>query len=150
LALVERSGETVGKNELIAQVWPDVIVEEGSLRVHMSALRKALGDGQIGGQRYIANIQRQGYRFVAPVMRQARESETRNTFARRSHLPAALGRMIDRDQEGSGDPNAASNGAADKLSLALVALARLRSRWLPGTLRSPISLRRSTLSIYQL
>jgi DNA-binding response OmpR family regulator len=38
LALIERSGETVGKNELIAQVWPDVTVEEGSLRVHMSAL----------------------------------------------------------------------------------------------------------------
>jgi predicted ATPase/DNA-binding winged helix-turn-helix (wHTH) protein len=99
LALIERSGETVGKNELIAQVWPDVTVEEGSLRVHMSALRKALGDGKMGGQKYIANVQGQGYRFVAPVMRQAQENETRNTFARRSNLPSALGRMIDRDEK---------------------------------------------------
>jgi DNA-binding winged helix-turn-helix (wHTH) protein len=86
LALIERSGETVGKNELIAQVWPDVTVEEGSLRVHMSALRKALGDRQIG-QRYIANVQGRGYRFVAPVMRQDQENETCNTFARRSDRP---------------------------------------------------------------
>jgi predicted ATPase/DNA-binding winged helix-turn-helix (wHTH) protein len=98
LALIERSGETVGKDELIAKVWPDVTVEEGSLRVHMSALRKALGDGQ-WGPRYIANVKGQGYRFIAPVMRQAQENETRNLFAGRSNLPAALGRMIDRDEE---------------------------------------------------
>jgi len=98
LALIERSGETVGKDELIAQVWPDVIVEEGSLRVHMSALRKALGDGQ-WGPKYIANVKGRGYRFIAPVMRQAQENEIRNQFARRSNLPAALGRMIDRDEE---------------------------------------------------
>src|SRR5882757_5967159 len=99
LALIERSGETVGKDELIAQVWPDVTVEEGSLRVHMSALRKALGDGKMGGQRYIENVLGRGYRFVAPVMRQAQENGTPDTFARRSNLPAALGRMIDRDKE---------------------------------------------------
>lgn len=93
LALIERSGQTVGKNELIAQVWPDVTVEEGSLRVHMSALRKALRDGQIG-PRYIANVRGRGYSFIAPVIRQAEENETR---ARRSSLPAALGRMIGRD-----------------------------------------------------
>src|SRR6266700_7788764 len=98
LTLIERSGEIVGKNELISKVWPDVTVEEGSLRVHMSALRKALGDGQMG-QRYIANVQGRGYRFVAPVMCQAQEKETRNTFVRRSNLPAALGRMIDRGPE---------------------------------------------------
>ena len=98
LALIERSGETVGKNELMAQVWPDVTVEEGSLRVYMSAVRKALGDGQIG-PKYIANVQGRGYRFIAPVIRQAEENETRKTFARRSNLPAGLGRMIGRDEE---------------------------------------------------
>jgi predicted ATPase/DNA-binding winged helix-turn-helix (wHTH) protein len=97
VALIKRSGETVGKNELIAEVWPDVIVEEGSLRVHMSALRKALGDRQVG-HRYIANVQGRGYRFVAPVTRQAQESEIRDTSVWRSGLPAALGRMIGRDE----------------------------------------------------
>jgi len=97
VALIKRSGETVGKNELIAEVWPDVIVEEGSLRVHMSALRKALGDRQVG-HRYIANVPGRGYRFVAPVTRQAQESEIRDTSVWRSGLPAALGRMIGRDE----------------------------------------------------
>jgi predicted ATPase/DNA-binding winged helix-turn-helix (wHTH) protein len=97
VALVERCGETVGKNELIARVWPEVTVEEGALRVHLSALRKALGDRQVG-RSYIANVQGRGYRFVAPVTHQVPENEPCNTLARRSSLPAALGRMIGRDE----------------------------------------------------
>src|SRR3981081_3868532 len=57
LALVERAGEIVKKNELIARVWPDTIVEEGTLRVHIAALRKALGDGQ-AGMRHVENDSR--------------------------------------------------------------------------------------------
>jgi DNA-binding winged helix-turn-helix (wHTH) protein len=97
LALIERSGETVGKDELIAQVWPDVTVEEGSLRVHMSALRKALGDGQLGRPRYIANVKGRGYCFVAPVTRQTQANDPRNRFARPSNPPVQLGRIADRD-----------------------------------------------------
>src|SRR5262245_39789061 len=55
LALLERSGEVVGKNELMARVWPKIVVEEAALRVHVSALRKALGCGQ-GGLRYVENV----------------------------------------------------------------------------------------------
>src|SRR5271168_2965255 len=68
IALLEKAGEVVGKAELIARAWPDVTVEEGSLRVHLSALRKALGDGQFSN-RYISNVQGRGYCFVAPVTR---------------------------------------------------------------------------------
>jgi predicted ATPase/DNA-binding winged helix-turn-helix (wHTH) protein len=99
LALIERSGETVGKNELIAKVWPDVIVEEGSLRVHMSVLRKALGDGRLGRQTYIANVKGRGYCFVAPVTRQVQRQETCATVVPRPRLPAAVGHMIGRDEE---------------------------------------------------
>ena len=49
IVLLENAGEVVAKAELIAKVWPDVTVEEGSLRVHLSALRKALGDGSLEG-----------------------------------------------------------------------------------------------------
>ncbi len=70
VALVERAGEVVGKNELMAYVWPDTIVEENNLRVHITALRKCLGDGQ-GGARYIVNVAGRGYCFVAPVARSA-------------------------------------------------------------------------------
>src|ERR1700751_768188 len=65
VALLERAGEVVTKAELIARAWPDVTVEEGSLRVHLSAVRKALGDGQFGNK-YITNAQGQGYSFIAP------------------------------------------------------------------------------------
>ena len=41
--LVERSGEVIGKNELIDRVWPDVKVEEGSLRVHVAAVPQGAG-----------------------------------------------------------------------------------------------------------
>jgi predicted ATPase/DNA-binding winged helix-turn-helix (wHTH) protein len=65
-ALVERPGELVGKDELIARVWRGTFVEEGNLKFQVGALRRALGDGR-GGRRYIATSAGQGYRFVAPV-----------------------------------------------------------------------------------
>jgi predicted ATPase/DNA-binding winged helix-turn-helix (wHTH) protein len=96
IALIDKAGEIVSKGELIEKVWPDVTVEEGSLRVHLSALRKALGDGQFG-HKYITNVHGRGYCFVSPVRRQAAEDRRDNSFARSSNLPPALGRMIGRD-----------------------------------------------------
>ncbi|MBB3194361.1 winged helix-turn-helix domain-containing protein [Roseateles terrae] len=43
IVLVERAGEVVSKQELMALVWPQEVVEDNTLRVHMAALRKALG-----------------------------------------------------------------------------------------------------------
>src|SRR5712671_2976439 len=96
IALLEKAGEVVAKSELIAKAWPDVTVEEGSLRVHLSALRKALGDGQFGNK-YIASIQGHGYSFIAPVTRFPSDSDRGNASAGMSNLPPALGRMIGRD-----------------------------------------------------
>ena len=66
--LAGRPGEVIPKQELMDRVWSDVTVEEGSLRVHVAAIRKALGDGQFGN-RYIANIKGRGYSFVGTVVR---------------------------------------------------------------------------------
>jgi predicted ATPase/DNA-binding winged helix-turn-helix (wHTH) protein len=96
IALVEKAGEVVAKAALIAKAWPDVTVEEGSLRVHLSALRKALGDGQFGNK-YIANIQGQGYSFIAPVTRLPADRDRSNASPGLSNLPPALGRMVGRD-----------------------------------------------------
>jgi predicted ATPase len=63
LALVERAGTVVTKDELIARVWPRTVVEEGNLRVHVAALRKALGNDQP----YVENVVGRGYSFVAPL-----------------------------------------------------------------------------------
>jgi DNA-binding winged helix-turn-helix (wHTH) protein len=49
LALVRRGGEVVSKEELINEIWPDVIVEENNLTKHISTLRRVLGEG--GGSR---------------------------------------------------------------------------------------------------
>lgn len=46
IALTSRPKEVVGKKDLIAWVWPDVFVEDGSLRFHISTLRKALDEGK--------------------------------------------------------------------------------------------------------
>ena len=66
LALVERAGQTVTKQDLLARAWPDTFVDDANLRVHVAALRKALSDGH-DGTRYIANVMGRGYCFVAPV-----------------------------------------------------------------------------------
>ncbi|MDB5607048.1 MAG: hypothetical protein JWP25_3948 [Bradyrhizobium sp.] len=95
IALLENAGEVVGKAELIARAWPDVTVEEGSLRVHLSALRKALGDGQFGNK-YIANIQGHGYSFIAPITRLPADRGGSGASAGLSNLPPALGRMVGR------------------------------------------------------
>ncbi len=65
LILLEHAGDVVSKQQLIARVWPKSVVEDINLRVHMAALRKALGDGQ-AGQRYIVTVAQRGYSFVAP------------------------------------------------------------------------------------
>ncbi|MEL1264474.1 ATP-binding protein [Pseudoxanthomonas putridarboris] len=65
-ALVERQGELVTKRELVARVWPKTIVEEGNLKVNMTALRRVLGEGP-GGFQYIATVFGRGYKFVATV-----------------------------------------------------------------------------------
>ena len=61
--LLESPGRLCSREELVSRVWPDTVVEETSLRVHVSALRRVLGDGQ-NGARYITNIPGRGYTFV--------------------------------------------------------------------------------------
>jgi len=64
--LLERPGELVSKQELMARVWPNVFVEPANLTVHMSALRRTLRDGH-DGNRFIINVPGRGYSFVASV-----------------------------------------------------------------------------------
>jgi len=95
--LAQRPGEVVGKKELIDQVWSDVNVEEGSLRVHVAAIRKALADGQFGN-RYVANVQGRGYSFVGQVVRHDDDTiDRRDRVPIEVGLPAQLLKMIGRD-----------------------------------------------------
>jgi predicted ATPase/DNA-binding winged helix-turn-helix (wHTH) protein len=95
--LAERPGEMIAKQELMDHVWSDVTVEEGNIRVHVAAIRKALGDGQCGN-RYIANIKGRGYSFVGTVVPLAGSTESRNDkFRHQGRPPARPRRMIGRD-----------------------------------------------------
>src|ERR1700758_1145505 len=91
--LAERPGEVISKQELIDHAWPDLNVADGSLRVHVAAIRKALGDGQFGN-RYVANIKGRGYSFVGTVAPESRNDK----IQRPGRLPARLPRMIGRDR----------------------------------------------------
>ena len=64
--LVERHGRVVAKDELMAAVWPGLLVEENNLAVQVSGLRRSLGE-QHDGQPFIATVPGRGYRFVAAV-----------------------------------------------------------------------------------
>src|SRR5262245_26877818 len=74
LALIERHGRLLEKEELLKKVWPDTFVEEANLASNISQLRKALGDGE-NGQRYIETAPKRGYRFVASVTKVVDERE---------------------------------------------------------------------------
>lgn len=91
-ALLERAGETIGKAELMARVWPDTVVEEANLRVHVAALRKVLRCGQ--EQRYIENVAGRGYCFIAPVQRRQAGSPP----AARAGWPITVSTLAGRDE----------------------------------------------------
>ena len=81
VVLLRQAGHVVTKDELLSRVWPDAIVEEGILTVHVSALRKALGDDR-HSREYIETVSRAGYRFIAPVSREQLDRDTMPLRAR--------------------------------------------------------------------
>ncbi|NVZ70659.1 ATP-binding protein [Pseudomonas costantinii] len=83
--LLEAPGQFVSKDTLIARVWPNSVVEENNLRVHIAALRRALD-----GPRYIRNEPQRGYCCVAPQMLP--------TAMPRHNLAARLSPVIGRDE----------------------------------------------------
>src|SRR5580658_7135280 len=70
IVLVGCAPEMVDKRDLMAKVWPNVTVDEGSLRFHVNGLRKVLGESGKDG-RYIVNVAGRGYCFAARVSHRA-------------------------------------------------------------------------------
>jgi len=98
IALVERAGQLLSNQELMRRVWPNTFVEDGNLRVHVAALRRALRDGH-AGNRYIPNIPGRGYCFVAPVS-VAEEPEEEiavpRVVERQRDMPVPLAHVVGR------------------------------------------------------
>ena len=83
LALVERRGHVLEKEELMRRIWPDTIVEEANLAQNVFSIRKAMGQME-GGRQYIETIPRRGYCFVAEVreITNGRSSQSRSKRSR--------------------------------------------------------------------
>jgi predicted ATPase/DNA-binding winged helix-turn-helix (wHTH) protein len=99
ITVVERPGELISKEELMARVWPNMFVEPANLTVHIAALRRALGDGR-AGNRYLINIPGRGYRFVASVSVAEARSPSMFPVARKEkhNLPTQVTRLVGRTE----------------------------------------------------
>lgn len=95
-ALVERGGELVSRDELLARVWRGVVVEDNNLAVQVATLRRLLGPDAI------ATLPGFGYRFALEVTRAA---DTGAGTARdalpveRGNLPVRLPPLVGRDDD---------------------------------------------------
>jgi predicted ATPase/DNA-binding winged helix-turn-helix (wHTH) protein len=96
-ALVERAGQVVSNKELIARAWPRTVIDDASLRINIAAIRRSLGDSQVGN-RFIANVPGRGYSFVAPTVREESEQSAESPIRTRGNtIPASLSRILGRD-----------------------------------------------------
>ena len=84
--LVERAGQLVTRDEILAAVWPETVVEDNNLNMQIAALRRALDDGATSAS-CIQTIPRRGYRFIAAVMRDRREPPNTPELDRADHPP---------------------------------------------------------------
>jgi predicted ATPase/DNA-binding winged helix-turn-helix (wHTH) protein len=94
VVLVDRANQVVSQRTLIERVWPERGADQISLRVHISALRKALAERD-PSRRYIATVPGRGYSFIVPVTSTASQTSEPGSGSR-SVLPARLTRMVGR------------------------------------------------------
>jgi predicted ATPase/DNA-binding winged helix-turn-helix (wHTH) protein len=92
LLLAGRAGELVTKDEIQQHLWPGIFVDDISVRVHISALRKALG---VDGVEHIHTVAGRGYMFVSEITRTV-ETEPPPLADTLSRLPTRLERLIGR------------------------------------------------------
>ena len=98
--LVQRGGELVRKEELMAAAWPGIFVHESNLKVNMSNLRRLLGDTKLNPS-YLATVVGRGYRFIAPVHAGIGPVEDGDVIAENpglGHLPPQ-GHIVGREAE---------------------------------------------------
>ena len=96
LTLLEHAPEVVSKRDLIERAWGKLVVDEVSLRVHVAALRKRLGDGDSPGG-YITNVPGRGYSFAGGVTWTAPRETQRSAPSGAPQLPREPLLMVGRD-----------------------------------------------------
>jgi len=94
VTLVSKAPAMVSKDDLIADVWGDVVVSDETLMQRVRLVRQVLGDDS-QNPRYIASVRGRGYRLAAPVEVVAtRAPSTRHRISRRWALGAAMGIVV--------------------------------------------------------
>ena len=96
IMLLEHAPEVVSKRDLIQRVWGELVVDEVSLRFHVAALRKRLGD-EDASVRYITNIPARGYCFTGAASWAETQAAPRKACTAASRLPRAPLLMVGRD-----------------------------------------------------
>ena len=109
--LLDRAGEIVSKDALFDAVWPGVVVEENTLQVHVSALRKALGPDMI------ATVHGRGYRYSGPKpLTEVLSPVTPNTPGPASRTGPVLAVLPFTDLGGDPDQQYFSDGIAQDIT----------------------------------
>src|SRR5688572_13721153 len=135
--LIENVGKVITKDEILGHVWSGSFVEENNLPVHISKLRRSLGESP--PSRFIETVQGVGYRFIAPV-HMSDEAEWNAVTAANRSLPLSSSTLISDShsiavlpiQNESSDPNFEylADGLTESLinSLSLVPAIRVIAR----------------------
>ena len=92
LALVEKHGDLLERDDLIERVWKDTFVEEANLNFTISNLRKTFGQN---GRDYIQTVPRRGYRF-SPQVTETFESTARDVIVEVPPTVADTGQQADQ------------------------------------------------------
>jgi DNA-binding winged helix-turn-helix (wHTH) protein len=95
VALTERPGQLISKNELMARVWPGIFVVPANLTVHVTTLRRALEDG-VNGNRFVVNVPGRGYCFTATVT--AKCAETGDILKQLTDVVRIRDQLMDCDE----------------------------------------------------
>jgi class 3 adenylate cyclase len=145
--LIERRGNVLSKEEIIAAVWPTTVVDEGNLFVQISALRRSL-DRERSGQSCIQTVIGRGYRFIAPVTRYAVGMDSGRPRSPHEHLRVLSGEVVKPAvllaDARSPEPQPSSISSAERRQLTmmicdLVGSTALSSRLDPEDLREIIA-----------
>ncbi|WP_010162641.1 winged helix-turn-helix domain-containing protein [Sphingomonas sp. PAMC 26617] len=138
--LAERTGEVVSTQDIVDRVWPNIFVQDNNLRVHVTAIRRALRAGT-DDTVAIVNVPGRGYRLNADVTIEAADEQAANVPVvadiRPLPLPLQVNRLIGREALVTEVVESVTrhrlvtivgSGGIGKTSVALAALAQLRGR----------------------